>query len=678
MNKQKVTDTNFLEKLDSKITPYQDIILYFGIVSTFAFGLLFFNVTISDSGDDAGYIIGAKNFLEGTSLSTWHGSFYPIFLSFFVWIFGTDVIILKFISLLLIVAHFILFYYTFKNLRIKLPVFFSLLIISLSYFILSYASYTYSEPLFMFLVILFLFCFFRFYDNYEANKLKGVFWVYLTICSILIFLVSITRNVGMGLIIAVVLFLIVDKKYASAGLISLFFSCFYFLFRLYKKVIWNISAADMSGQLKSMSLKDFYNPNKGTENLSGFIQRFWDNSNYYLSVHLSKMFGFKAIDNFEINPIVTIGFYILFILSIIAVFKNHKKLLFVGIYLAVIIGATFVSLQAHWKQGRLIMVHFPLIIIFLGTGLTQLFKLKILRRLQFIPVLLFISIIILVSSQSIGKIDTKKFYNFLSGNKYGEFTPDWHNYLKMSEWAGKNLPAGSNVICRKPTISEIYGGDKVNFKGIFRIVHNVPDSVKAIYDKFEATHVIMGNLRSNPAKANKYTISTIRRSLSLYLQKYPASFKLIHRIGDTEPAFLFEIIKRNKVEQKNYMETIDAYLAIFPNNFNNFRNKGLFLTRNKKFKEAIPYYSYIINKKKETPEDYISRGNCYFNLKDYNSALKDFLRATKKKNNYGIAWLNVAICYYRLNRYSEAKDAAQKAIKLPGGQRASRVLRAIN
>jgi hypothetical protein len=50
-------------------------------------------------------------------------------------------------------------------------------------------------------------------------------------------------------------------------------------------------------------------------------------------------------------------------------------------------------------------------------------------------------------------------------NSYYGPTPDWVNYEKMSEWAGKNLPKDSLIACRKPSISYIYAKGR-EFYGI--------------------------------------------------------------------------------------------------------------------------------------------------------------------------------------------------------------------
>src|SRR5579859_4474854 len=65
------------------------------------FVLLFFDPKVHIGGDDSDYIIASIDFLHGQAFPSWHGSFYPIFLSPFILIFGTHIVLLKSISAVL-------------------------------------------------------------------------------------------------------------------------------------------------------------------------------------------------------------------------------------------------------------------------------------------------------------------------------------------------------------------------------------------------------------------------------------------------------------------------------------------------------------------------------------------------------------------------------------------------
>ena len=83
--------------------------------------------------------------------------------------------------------------------------------------------------------------------------------------------------------------------------------------------------------------------------------------------------------------------YLLYFSGLAIVFRRNMALLFVGIYIGVMNFASFVLLQIIWGQDRLIMIYYPLILLFLFGGLCYLFQSKPLRKFFFIyPVLLFV------------------------------------------------------------------------------------------------------------------------------------------------------------------------------------------------------------------------------------------------------------------------------------------------
>ena len=63
-------------------------IFYVSLFLTIFLGISLFDVKISSGGDDSDYILSAKKFMEGREFPSWHGSFYPIFLSLPYLIFG--------------------------------------------------------------------------------------------------------------------------------------------------------------------------------------------------------------------------------------------------------------------------------------------------------------------------------------------------------------------------------------------------------------------------------------------------------------------------------------------------------------------------------------------------------------------------------------------------------------
>jgi hypothetical protein len=223
--------------------------------------------------------------------------------------------------------------------------------------------------------------------------------------------------------------------------------------------------------------KDFYNPSLGKEDFMGLINRIIDNSHLYISKHFFKFVGLRNDILPDILPVLTLLVVALLIIAFVFVFKKNKPLLFTVIYTVSLLLITFVSLQAHWDQWRMIIIVFPFLLLISFAALYYIFKTEQLKSLQFlVPVL---AIIILITSFRVTsdyvKVQQKVLSRNLDGNLLFGFTPDWQNYLLMSEWAAKNAPPESMIACRKPEISFIYGERK--FYGIPKVPVTEIDSI---------------------------------------------------------------------------------------------------------------------------------------------------------------------------------------------------------
>jgi hypothetical protein len=92
------------------------------------------------------------------------------------------------------------------------------------------------------------------------------------------------------------------------------------------------------------------------------------------------------------------------------------------------------------------------------------------------------------------KVNQKVLAKNISGNRYYGFTPDWQNFLRMSEWVGENIPDTVLVASRKPSMSFIYSGGR-DFYGIYRFPSVAPE--KLLGDLVPRT----GELKVIPLKA---------------------------------------------------------------------------------------------------------------------------------------------------------------------------------
>src|SRR4030042_4553512 len=90
-------------------------VFYISIFLTVVLGIYLFDVKISSGGDDSDYILSAKKFMEGREFPSWHGSFYPIFLSLPYLIFGFNLVVFKITSFIFIIGHLIFLYLAFRH-----------------------------------------------------------------------------------------------------------------------------------------------------------------------------------------------------------------------------------------------------------------------------------------------------------------------------------------------------------------------------------------------------------------------------------------------------------------------------------------------------------------------------------------------------------------------------------
>jgi hypothetical protein len=305
-----------LERLDVFSSSKLKIFFWAGLSLTFIFSFLLFDFRVSDGGDDSSYIVRAYDFLKNGIFPTFQGPLYPIVLSIFMKIAGVKVTLFKAVSFVFMLGQFILFYKAFAK---RIPSFLLisvLLITSVCSSLLYFSSQTYSEAFFMFLQSLFIFLVFKYIvDRWNDDfSFKKDWWKFL-----LIGLVASTnylaRNVGLVSIIALLTFLLLNKKWKVALYSLGGFIAAYVPIELLKRIIWHGQALQFSDQGKTLLLKDFYSPVKGNEDLMGLIHRFFDNAHIYLSKHFFVFTGLKSSSLPQATHLLT---YIVFAIAIIA------------------------------------------------------------------------------------------------------------------------------------------------------------------------------------------------------------------------------------------------------------------------------------------------------------------------------------------------------------------------
>lgn len=470
----------FIEQIDRFMEPRLTIILIVSLFFTLFFGIFLFDVKISTGGDDSSYIEMAHNFLKGISFPSWHGPLYPILLSIPISVFGVNVIMLKLISFTCIIGHLIVFYYTFR--KHFSPTLFALimLIVSVSSAILYFASQTYSEALYLLLQSIIVFLFVRYFIVYN----DAVSFPYnkqirqLLIIGFLAFFISLTRNIGIVVLLVLFLYLIIQRRYWSSLLLIVSYVIFYAPYRIYKALVWNTGSGRTTGQISEILLKNTYNRAEGYENFSGMVVRFFENARLYLSKHFMIGIGLHDPASTDKNWFVTVLIIVLFLITLIYAIRRSRIMLFIAIYVGASLAATFIALQTSWDQMRMVVIYIPMMLVILSWGILQLSSRKGYGFLQVVLVAFLVLVFFKTTGQTVDKMKTnrKVLAENIRGNKYYGFTPDWQNYLKMSEWVGENIADSVGVASRKPSMSFIYSKGH-DFHGIYRLPVEVTDEL---------------------------------------------------------------------------------------------------------------------------------------------------------------------------------------------------------
>jgi hypothetical protein len=610
-----------IKNSSTAIHKYDYILVIFLLFIQMIVIILFFDPKMHVGGDDSDYIIAAHEFWKGEKFPSWHGSFYPIFLSIFTPLFQFKIIAYKVLSVLLAIFHFIFIYKAFTSRLPRYLVLFVLVVTAFNWQLAFYSSTTYSEVLFMFLQAAFLYVFFTLEAKMSSEKIKSLLplWVLL---GLLIFLLSITRNNGIGAIITLSLYLLIHKKWKECLLLAGIFIGFEIVFILYKNFYWKVSGAGFEEQLQRIVNKDFYDPNKGNEDLKGFIKRFYINSLDYLSRHLAVIFGLRKSQSMEtlrpLNSLMAM-FYSIFLLSAWVSFKKNKAVFLVSIYVFIMLGITFITMQTQWSQERLILIYLPLIAMMIGYLIHEMTinrspALKITGKV----VLVFIAL--MVAGSMIGS--PKNIDNAISNlssdrNRFKGYDDEWKNYVELSEWIGKNIDPSSQVLCRKPSLSSVYG--KRTFAGIARFNYTEADSAVSFIEKKKIDYVIL----------DKLALETVQRLMKYYLMKRPLGIKLIKEVGQSKSALLLKICRDDPADDNDHIARLLTGIRVFPTNAYFYVLIGDKLSSMQKMDQALSYYDQGYKLESANFHILARRGWAYYLTGNYKRSYQDVSAAVK-------------------------------------------------
>lgn len=554
-SKKNTNTSTIFETLETHFSANRKFYLITLIVATAIFSFLSFDNKISTANDDALYIESgasyAKSFFGYFYLA--NAPLYPMILGLIIKVIGVKLFLLKALSILFFCFAV---YFVFKAFENRIPYIIlipSILLTCINFQFLMYASLTYTET---FSLMMFGICFgilFKIFDKLDAEDYqfkKNIPQFFLI--GFLFFLMMITRNVALAAIGILAVFFIYRKKFLEAGASIIGFGFFYIVYKFALKFIWKIDGTQFASQSKLMFQKDAYQPQLGNENFMGFVSRFLENCQIYISSRFFYVLGFRdeMSENSVLITLVCVG------IILWSLFLMHKKkqyiLIFTTLFYGGLLATTFISLHTSWGQTRLIMLFLPFILfsffyLFYYYG-TQFSFLQITY-----PIVIFI--LLVASLTSTFRQIKERFPIFvenMTGDETFGYTPDWQNYIKMTKWCAVNFPNETESIAvRKAPMSFIFSEGK-EFYPVYNTPTENPDSLLIPFRLSKVNYIMLPKLRIDPERylENQF-IGTMHRYAYYVQTKYPNAFEFIHQEGDIEDAQLFKI-------NWNYIDSLKA------------------------------------------------------------------------------------------------------------------------
>lgn len=636
-------------RVDAFIDRHWHLLLALILLTSTLFIGLTFDPKVSIGGDDSWYVLAAQDFWNGVAFPSWHGSLYSIILSPFIALLGISLVPLKFLSVLFTLAAVWLLAVAFRKQISPLSWLIGIALFALTPHLVTLASTTYSEPLFLLIQSAIFYTLFVYEAKTDASvKQKGL-WLFLL--AFLTFALALTRNVGYAAFLALLIyFLALRRDWRAGALYSAGFILLQFLFSIYRCLVWGVTDASFAGQLNRALQVDFYNASAGQEDLWGMLVRFAQNCKQYLSGHNGQFVGFASATG---SWVITLLVVVLLLFLLVRAWKRSNRVLaLLGIYLAAMYGITFITQQVAWNQMRLVLVYFPLFLFFSLDGLQDLLKRKNFQRVSVILLILFGIALLSHIVQNSRNVDITRLRSNLRGDRFAGYTPDWDSYLRMSEWVGKNIPDSVVVACRKPNNSRIYGNRP--FFGIFKLPSLNADTVQQFLDSNKVEYVMCGRLRRFTEKRTEDYINTLHVMLSVVLIKQPDYIELVHLIGANEPTVLFKLNRTpNSGTIDEQRRRIESGLYLFANNAEAYYRLGRLSLSERRPDEAHDYFleaKRLLDAEK-IPLTYPLRDGfamIYFAKGNFAAAIAEYEELTREYPNVADAWFNLGTCYAKI------------------------------
>jgi hypothetical protein len=408
-----------------------------------------FDPKLFTGGDNAVYVILAQSICSGKGYKDLylpgeppHSQYpfgFPLMLAPFVLIFGANIIILKLVVLLTGLGA-LYFMVKICDELFKDKLYFLIASYVSIPIMITYNHWILTEMPFVFLSLAAV------YLLMKSDSDRQVYGYLAFLCSIYAFLI---RTAGIALIIGIILWLLLKKRYRQLVIFVLLF--------LVAFIPWQIRTAGAErggGYVEQLLAKNPYQMELGRIDALGFLIRIWDNILYYaFTVLPSSLLPVLRAEMLRI--IAGALFTILIIIGFVTRIKRYAVFDVYFVFAVIVL----LAWPKVWSSERFLMTIIPILIIYIYSALSWVSS-KI--NLKFI-VETFAGLIICLNIYGIVPVvRLATTYNaaYLKGDRLAGYNLDWRRYFELIDWVRRKTPSGSVIMARKPEFVYILSGRK--------------------------------------------------------------------------------------------------------------------------------------------------------------------------------------------------------------------------
>ncbi|HXA01339.1 MAG TPA: glycosyltransferase family 39 protein [Cytophagaceae bacterium] len=506
--------------ISSKL-PKEKLFYYAILLLTFLFSYSYiYDKKVDKGGDSASYYMLGKAIAQGNGYSVISGASkppanhyppgYPAIIGTVMKVFSDKMSTVILANGIMFLISVILFFELFFLLTANLNMAFVLsCLLLVNYHLLRYSTMMMSEiPFTLFSALTLIF----FIKNIEDERpfYKSPFFYSAVIMLTWSYYI---RSAGIALVGAVILYLLISKKWSlilaySAGFVAL-------------ALPWFIRGQNLGGNpyIKALTLVNYYKPDEGYMNFSALVTRFFNNGTRYFTKEIRDGL-FPTSVELDYQKEATTGDWFLGIAIIALVFYGLFKLpkyrwIILG-YVAASFGIFFLWPDV-WYGIRFELPVVPFLLLGLLYGMWEFIyfislKMNLNKRLN--PLWFAVVILLFIPGVKRAHADAKKKYE-----------ANFNDYFEMAKWMKENVKEDVVVACRKPDLFYLFSG---KFVCNYKYTEDDKDLLEDLKKK-KVSYVVIENLGFG--STGRYLVPAV--------QKNENKFKLVQQLPQ---AYLFKFI----------------------------------------------------------------------------------------------------------------------------------------